>query len=590
MIRNCILVLSISIFLAAGFVFYKASLEQHLSGVLFGSALEVPHAGTAPPPAVQASPTGVHGASATPVPLPDEPPVDTDEVFRKMAVGQLPRANRTSDAAPGASGELEQLVALAEQRALYARQVEELSAALEPILTERLALLARRESLQGHRAEAARQREGLATLDAERTRLEEALHAAEQEVVEKAHALDTARDTQTRHAQARERAATATVALDKLKPKIEASAKRRAELLAAIDKKTKEIAVLEDAIALLQPVAAQAVPANGTTPPATAEPARPSTAEAQKAAATLVQKQLAKEQAVRAFQELEASLATQEDTIHKHTTEQQALQREIDDARALQSAPPPGKDILSALETALAKAKAQRQTAQEALNANAKARASQAESLAKTDIYLAELDEIDSALAEAELQIARFEQDRDTYQSQLPGIDERLRSLEERARLALAALEGALPNGSGRAGRAVPASPEGAGTAPSGRSLVISLNEGTFAPGNATLQETSRRNIDRALAAIRKAPNSRVSVEGHTDSAPLTGTGLDQFGDNLNLSYQRAKAVADRLISGGVNATAVTVTAYGSGSPLASNDTPEGRARNRRVEIWLVMP
>jgi len=86
---------------------------------------------------------------------------------------------------------------------------------------------------------------------------------------------------------------------------------------------------------------------------------------------------------------------------------------------------------------------------------------------------------------------------------------------------------------------------------------------------------------DRLREAVRKLrDNSGVSVEvvGHTDS-----TGPETY--NQDLSLRRARAVADYLIANGISSSRLTVRGEGESSPVASNDTREGRAENRRVEL-----
>lgn len=84
--------------------------------------------------------------------------------------------------------------------------------------------------------------------------------------------------------------------------------------------------------------------------------------------------------------------------------------------------------------------------------------------------------------------------------------------------------------------------------------------------------------LDPIAAAIKACPTAKITVIGHTDN-----TGNDAI--NNPLSANRAKAVADYLVSQGVAADAVNSRGAGSAEPVASNDTEEGRAQNRRTEI-----
>ena len=84
-----------------------------------------------------------------------------------------------------------------------------------------------------------------------------------------------------------------------------------------------------------------------------------------------------------------------------------------------------------------------------------------------------------------------------------------------------------------------------------------------------------------ATSAIAQQPdNPSVSVEGYTDAQGSTE-------QNQHLSQKRAQAVADQLIARGVDKSRVSVSGKGESAPVADNDTADGRANNRRVEIVL---
>ena len=84
--------------------------------------------------------------------------------------------------------------------------------------------------------------------------------------------------------------------------------------------------------------------------------------------------------------------------------------------------------------------------------------------------------------------------------------------------------------------------------------------------------------LDRVAASLRNLPEVRVEIGGHTDS-----TGSSD--NNLRLSTARAMAVRDHLASQGVAASRLTVRGYGEGQPIVDNESTEGRARNRRVQL-----
>jgi outer membrane protein OmpA-like peptidoglycan-associated protein len=93
-----------------------------------------------------------------------------------------------------------------------------------------------------------------------------------------------------------------------------------------------------------------------------------------------------------------------------------------------------------------------------------------------------------------------------------------------------------------------------------------------------TLKPGARDILDHAVTVIQPSSSSRFRVSGFTDS-----DGSDAY--NQGLSERRAKSVGDYLIEHGVLAQRLDAVGYGESRPLATNDTVEGRAQNRRVEI-----
>lgn len=110
------------------------------------------------------------------------------------------------------------------------------------------------------------------------------------------------------------------------------------------------------------------------------------------------------------------------------------------------------------------------------------------------------------------------------------------------------------------------------------RGMVMTLSDVLFDTGKATLKPGADRDLDRLAQALKDNPNTRVKIEGYTDSV-----GSDAY--NQALSERRAQAVADALQSRGVPADRYEVEGLGEDFPVATNDTPAGRQQNRRVEI-----
>ena len=117
--------------------------------------------------------------------------------------------------------------------------------------------------------------------------------------------------------------------------------------------------------------------------------------------------------------------------------------------------------------------------------------------------------------------------------------------------------------------------------------IVIALND-FFASGQNITSKKSQDIIKQKAEQIKAMPNYRISVEGHTDSIPVGNSSNLRYTDNMSLSYWRAMSVAMQLIELGVDSRRITVKGYGKTRPVASNETPEGRAKNRRVEIRMI--
>ena len=84
--------------------------------------------------------------------------------------------------------------------------------------------------------------------------------------------------------------------------------------------------------------------------------------------------------------------------------------------------------------------------------------------------------------------------------------------------------------------------------------------------------------LDEAIEILIANPEITGEIQGHTDN-----TGPAEY--NMGLSLRRAEAVFDYMVKGGVAAERMRVEGYGEERPIASNDTAEGRAQNRRVEL-----
>lgn len=115
-----------------------------------------------------------------------------------------------------------------------------------------------------------------------------------------------------------------------------------------------------------------------------------------------------------------------------------------------------------------------------------------------------------------------------------------------------------------------------------GEGIKITFDSGIlFATGKSTLTAEAKESVKKLAEVLVKYPDTNVMIEGNTDNV-----GSEE--SNQKLSERRAQAVADYAVSLGVNKARLTTTGKGETNPVATNDTPEGRQKNRRVEIGIV--
>lgn len=109
----------------------------------------------------------------------------------------------------------------------------------------------------------------------------------------------------------------------------------------------------------------------------------------------------------------------------------------------------------------------------------------------------------------------------------------------------------------------------------------LSIRDIKFAPDSAQVLPGESSRLDEIAEVLKMAPNAQLLVEGHTAS-------VGKPAGEQTLSEQRAKKIAEELKARGVKAGAFICRGFGGTKPVASNETPEGRAQNRRVEITIL--
>lgn len=113
-----------------------------------------------------------------------------------------------------------------------------------------------------------------------------------------------------------------------------------------------------------------------------------------------------------------------------------------------------------------------------------------------------------------------------------------------------------------------------------GIKLVLNENAVRFDTNKSTLTATAKANLDKLVKVFNEYPDTNIVIYGYTDS---TGSA----DHNLKLSRERATSVKNYLSNQGILASRFSINGLGIADPIASNDTPQGRSQNRRVEFAI---
>jgi outer membrane protein OmpA-like peptidoglycan-associated protein len=242
------------------------------------------------------------------------------------------------------------------------------------------------------------------------------------------------------------------------------------------------------------------------------------------------------------------SLKKQEqERLAKEAADREALAKAQVEAEALRAKQ--AEEDRAKAEAARAEAEQMKQeaqlAAQEAAKAKAEAEEARAAALAQQQALAAEADKARQAAEQAN----RLRQQADAEKSEL-----RQRLLQQLN----AVLE----------------------TRDSARGLISNMGDVLFQTGKYELKPEARERLAKVSGILLAYPTLKVAIEGHTDSV-----GGDEY--NQRLSEQRAEAVRDYFIQQSISEEAVTASGFGKTQPVASNETPDGRQRNRRVELVL---
>lgn len=113
------------------------------------------------------------------------------------------------------------------------------------------------------------------------------------------------------------------------------------------------------------------------------------------------------------------------------------------------------------------------------------------------------------------------------------------------------------------------------------RGVVVTLGDVLFEVGEADLLASATQSLDDVIDLLESEPDKDIRIEGHTDS-----TGPSEL--NLRLSRERAEAVRDALVERGIDPNRLNAVGMGEDFPIATNETAEGRASNRRVDVIVL--
>jgi outer membrane protein OmpA-like peptidoglycan-associated protein len=111
--------------------------------------------------------------------------------------------------------------------------------------------------------------------------------------------------------------------------------------------------------------------------------------------------------------------------------------------------------------------------------------------------------------------------------------------------------------------------------------VVVTLGDVLFETGEVNLREQALTSLVEVVDLLQTEPDKQIRIEGHTDS-------IGSSEANLRISRQRADAVRSALVDLGVDADRMTAVGMGEDYPIDSNETEEGRASNRRVDVILL--
>lgn len=229
-----------------------------------------------------------------------------------------------------------------------------------------------------------------------------------------------------------------------------------------------------------------------------------------------------------------------------------ADKKHLDETTSLQASLDKEWQRANALEQERARLDAELQTAQKA-----KAALEQDHTVMLKDKsrLQASVEEMKTALAD----LARRKAEADKRIAEFKGLLERFRSLIDAGKLQVKIADG--------------------------RMVVELASDVLFASGSATLSKDGKASIAEVAGLLASIPERKFQVEGHTDNVPIRSAA---FPSNWELASARALTVLKTMVEAGMPAERISAASFGDSKPARPNDTAEGKAANRRIEIVVV--
>lgn len=269
--------------------------------------------------------------------------------------------------------------------------------------------------------------------------------------------------------------------------------------------------------------------------------------------------------------------------------ENRELSREFDD---LQAANRRNEAELTALKAEYERTKAERDRLQEEYNTTrasyeklktsydaleANSSSALAENSKRNRELLAELDAKEKALLTEKERLEKLQQDLAARSKRVDELESMIAAKDAKMNALKNAISKALVNFEGK-GLTVEQR--------EGKVYVSMENKLLFNSGSWAVGPEGKRAVQQLASVLAENPDIAVLIEGHTDNVPYNGSG--QLTDNWDLSTKRATAIVHLLKENpGIDPQNLTAAGRGEFAPVASNDTAEGRAKNRRIEVIL---